>query len=656
MTTSQKYLSSFLSLIIALRRLLEGHCLYYLTLIVLLTLSVPTIYAQESTYKSLMESLDTESSPSDDLLISVLEETIVTKSLNARDSLPMILDKVNPFLKDSNKRMQFLYNVINSRVVAMQGNFDLVFAVYEDHEQDKSIGKTDDLMFLYTTMGACDARRGNLVEALRWYQKVLELCESKTDKSCLAMGYTSVATIHFALENYDKVKDYSIKSYNIADSTGNTLVKTRASTNTAVAFLELKEYEEAEKWFLKNLSIKDQDTLSIYTNYNNMGVLYEELKEYDKAISYLEKALNISKRWRNEQGQARAYINLARNHNRKGSNRKAEELYAIGIEKTKAFGTLNNLSDAYLSLSQFYESTENPTDALEYFKKYHDVNDSIASENQKKAVQQLEIKYETQQKENELLKLSKQKQEDELVIARQNRRVRQLSFGLGAIAIFGVLGFVLFRQRLQNKKQQELILAISETQSEERKRIAQDLHDSIGGSLALTKSKFEVAKKNLKTSSTEMDSALETLEQTTQQVRQISHNLMPGELVRFGLVAAINTLLENLNEEEINAQFHSNQGEERLEPLKEIQLYRIVQEALQNVLKHARANNLFIQLNKHQEHLTLMIEDDGKGIIQDSEEGMGLKNIKQRVQLLKGIFTIDSAPERGTILNIQIPV
>ena len=656
MTISQKDLSSFMSLIIAVCKLHLGFRLYHLAIIALLVLSVPTIYAQDSTYKSLMESLDTESSPSDDLLTSVLEETIISKSLNARDSLPMILDKVKPFLKDSNKRMQFLYDVINSREVAMQGNFDLVFEVYNAYQQDKSIGKTDDLMHLHTTMGACDARKGNLVKALEWYQKVLELCETKTDKSCLAMGYTSVATIHFALKNYEKVKDYSIKSYNIADSTGNTLVKTRASTNTAVAFLELKEYKEAEKWFLKNLSIKDQDTLSIFTNYNNMGGLYEELLDYDKEFSYLEIALIISKRWRNEQGQARAYINLARNHNKNGSNREAEKLYAIGLKKTEAIGTFDVLRDAYLSMSQFYESTENPTDALEYFKKYHDINDSIASENQRKAVEQLEIKYETQQKESELLKLSKQKQEDELVIARQNRRVRQLSFGLGAIALFGILGFVLFRQRLQNKKQQELILAISETQSEERKRIAQDLHDSIGGSLALTKSKFEVAKKNLKAPSIEMDSALETLEQTTQQVRQISHNLMPGELVRFGLVAAINTLLENLNEEEINAQFHSNQGEERLEPLKEIQLYRIVQEALQNVLKHARANNLFIQLNKHQEHLTLMIEDDGKVIVQDSEEGMGLKNIKQRVQLLKGIFTIDSAPERGTILNIQIPV
>ena len=94
---------------------------------------------------------------------------------------------------------------------------------------------------------------------------------------------------------------------------------------------------------------------------------------------------------------------------------------------------------------------------------------------------------------------------------------------------------------------------------------------------------------------------------------------------------------------------------ERLPSEVEIALYRIVQEALQNVLKHAQAKNLFVQLNKHKDHLSLMIEDDGKGLDNEDNEGMGLKNIRQRVQLLKGVFTVDSSPEKGTILNIQIP-
>ncbi len=628
-----------------------------LLLVLLLIFPFNSIEAQKQTYGSLMEQVDNEKDPDEELLISVLEQTVVVTSLNMRDSLPLILDRVKPFIENTrNNRLQFLYDVILSRSEAIYGNCDLVYVTAENFNKDNSIGKVDDLMHMYTSLGACDARKGKYTNAMKWYQKVLELCQTKSDKSCLAAGYTSVATIHYALNNFEKAKEYSIKSYNMADATGNTLVKTRASTNTAELFLELKEYEEAEKWFLKNLTIEEQDTLSMLTNYGNMGALYEEMEEYDKAITYYQKALDLSIRSKIVAAAPSMYISLARNHNKKGRNKEAERLFEIGIPKIEELAVPISLSKAYLSLSQFYETTNRPSEALEYLKKYHTINDSVAGEEQRKAIEQLEIRYETQQKENELLKLSKQRREGELVIAKQNRRLRQLSFGLGGIALFGILGFVLFRQRLQNKKQRELLLAISETQTEERKRIAQDLHDSIGGSLALTKSKFEVAKKNLKAPSPEMDSALTTLERATNQVRQISHNLMPGELVRFGLVAAINTLIENLNKDEINAQFHSNQDKERLEPLKEIQLYRIVQEALQNVLKHAEANNLFIQLNRHKEHLTLMIEDDGKGIVDSSEEGMGLKNIKQRVQLLKGVFTVDSTPAQGTILNIQIPV
>ncbi|MEO0902933.1 MAG: histidine kinase, partial [Bacteroidota bacterium] len=293
-------------------------------------------------------------------------------------------------------------------------------------------------------------------------------------------------------------------------------------------------------------------------------------------------------------------------------------------------------SESNKELSAFYEYTGYPIEALGLYKLYKKQNDSLIGENHLEAISELGIKYETQKKENELLKLTKEQQENELVITQQNRRLRRLSFGISGLVLFGFLGFLLFRQRLQNKKQEELLLAISETQTDERKRIAQDLHDSIGGSLALIKAKFETAKTKLSKGSNELESALETLDKTTQQVRQISHNLMPGELVRFGLIAAINTLLENLNEDEINAQFHTNQKDERMEPLKEIQLYRIIQEAIQNVLKHAKAKNLIIQLNKHKEHFSLMIEDDGNGMENKGNDGMGLKNIEQRVQLLKG--------------------
>jgi len=631
-------------------------------LVLLFCLVFIRIYPQ----KSIADSLDILYKRADEIHASENEELeVLLKTIwkfqdyRNKEGIDRILGKIEPVVKESEaQRVLFLFEMLNSRNFLHKHEYEKTeLSLTKAFELNDNESKKE-MVYLLSTRALVKYFKGDYVQALESNFEALKACNDTDDIFCATDIYNRIGVIYLMTNQLDKSEEYLLNAYEIADSVNYRIAKSRAIGNLAIIYTEKEEYDKAKDWYSRDLEMDIElgDSIQIAANYNNFGQLYDKQKDSKKSLEYYTKALEISKLINDKEGLFLAYNNVAWSHHKMGNNEKAEELYKLAERETRNLGNRFRLRDVYNNLALFYEENQAFKSALDYKKKYVILSDSLEVEAHSKALSELEIKYETQQKENELLKLSKQKQEDELVIARQNRRVRQLSFGLGAIALFGVLGFVLFRQRLQNKKQQELILAISETQSEERKRIAQDLHDSIGGSLALTKSKFEVAKKNLKAPSTEMDSALETLEQTTQQVRQISHNLMPGELVRFGLVAAINTLLENLNEEEINAQFHSNQGEERLEPLKEIQLYRIVQEALQNVLKHARANNLFIQLNKHQEHLTLMIEDDGKGIVQDSEEGMGLKNIKQRVQLLKGIFTIDSAPERGTILNIQIPV
>ena len=468
----------------------------------------------------------------------------------------------------------------------------------------------------------------------------------------------NIGLVYMETNDWEKARTFVEKSYQISKE--KELIRGQAFTlgNLGIIYkkLELKKraietYNKAEVIF-----IEIGDELSLARNNINLSSLHLDTQEIDTAIFKAKKGLQIAKKNKYKGIEANANLIIGKAFLKKSEPYRAIDFLKEASLVAKNIKNLKLKSESTKELSAFYEYTGAPMEALGLYKLYKKQNDSLIGENHLKAISELEVQYETQKKENELLRLSKEKQENELLIAHQGRRVRQLSFGLGGLALLGLLGFFLFKQRLQNKKQQELLLAISETQTDERKRIAQDLHDSIGGSLALTKAKFETAKNKLGDGSNELRIALETLDKTTQQVRQISHNLMPGELVRFGLVAAINTLLENVNEEEINTQFHTNQNKERLEPLKEIQLYRIVQEALQNILKHAQAKNLFIQLNKHKDQLSLMIEDDGKGIPESPGEGMGLKNIKQRVQLLKGTFTVDSSPERGTVLNVQIPV
>lgn len=621
--------------------------------------SLGFVFLQEKGFDALLSSIDKLENDDEGQLILILENLHSLQEIRYKDSIGMVLRKIEPKIQGvKNSRIGFLYHLILSRNYLFEHNYSE--GIISATKAVKNNGKSsrEEMVYLYTTLGSINYFKANYVNSLDWHIKALDICENELDISCLPGIYNNIAVVYFGTNDVRKIEEFTRKAYSMADSTENLTEKSRAAGNMAIVFAEQGKFEESEKWFLEDLEIdlKLNDSLSVARNYNNLGKLFEYKKDFQKSLQYYRKGLAIAKAVDDNASIALGYQNVGWLEHKNGNDQKAERLFAIGMQQTDSLGNLDKLRDAYLNISEFYESTDRPKRALDFFTKYHDLNDSLAGEKHLTALRELEVKYETQKKENELLLLSRQRKENEALITKQSRIVRQLSLGLGTALMLGILGFFLYKQRLQNKKQEELILAISETQTEERKRIAQDLHDSIGGSLALTKSRFEAVRNSLSSPSKELGLALETLQQTSDQVRQISHDLMPGELVRFGLVAAIQTLLETLSEEEINAQFNSTQLEHRLEPVKEIQLYRIIQEALQNVLRHAKAKNLFIQLNKHKNHLSLMIEDDGRGIAHTSNQGIGLKNIEQRVHLLKGIFTINSAPEKGTLLNIQIPV
>lgn len=591
--------------------------------------------------------------------IEFLETTRSMQEYRTKDRINIILKKVKPLLGNiSSKRTTYLYELINSRNSLHKHNYQQAEESIAIAMDLRNFGTNDEMIYLNMTGAIVKYYVADYAGALEYDFKALELCNQASDKSCLTDIYNNISVIYLMTNNLTKCEEYGRKAYLIADSLDYKIAKSRAAGNLAIVFTEKKEFEKAEKWYFEDLKLETLlgDSLSISGTYNNLGKLYDLQEDYQKALSFYENALRIAELIDDRSSIVLGYQNVAWAHYKNKNYNKAEELFELAIRQTKILGNRNKLRDAYQNTSEFYEKTNRLKKALDFQKKFVALNDSIIGENNLKAISELEIKYETEKKENELLKLNKQKQEDDIVISNQNRKVKQLSLGLGGSFLLGILGFLLFKQRLQNKKQSELLLAISETQTAERKRISQDLHDSIGGSLALTKSKLQNALSKLKETPSEMEEAISALNSTSNQVRQISHNLMPGELVRFGLVPAINTLLEQLNKEELNAQLYTTQMNDRLKPIKEIQLYRIVQEAIQNVLKHAKAKNLYIHLNKHKQHLSLLIEDDGIGILPDIKEGLGFKNIEQRIKMLNGSFTVDSSENKGTTLNIQIPI
>lgn len=218
-----------------------------------------------------------------------------------------------------------------------------------------------------------------------------------------------------------------------------------------------------------------------------------------------------------------------------------------------------------------------------------------------------------------------------------------------------------YEEKLELSRKEHLI-AINEVQEEERIRIATDLHDGLGQMLsAISFSIQDIDKIN----SNNDDSIVKIQNQIDAAIREaknIAYNLIPIVLKDFGLVVAIDNMINKANElYETKFRFNSYDFVDRIDPKLEKALYRICQESLTNIVKHAKAKNANFQLFRNQGFIILVIDDDGIGFdtkIDESgmiDSGIGLISIKERVTSFGGTFSIDSQPEKGTELIIEIP-
>ena len=241
------------------------------------------------------------------------------------------------------------------------------------------------------------------------------------------------------------------------------------------------------------------------------------------------------------------------------------------------------------------------------------------------------------------------------------KQPNDLQIGIIIETIIVFLG-IIYRYNFFKKEKEELTFQLQEekirttqeilaTQEAEQKRIAQDLHDELGGSLAalkMTLQSFSLPDEQAKTLNRLVDTA-------SSNTRNIAHNLMPPEFENTSLEELLDKLYQRLNTEGvINFHFLSTGSNHRLNKQDELIIYRIIMELTNNIIKHASATEATIQLIYYETYLELMAEDNGKGFAEEKSDGIGLKNIKSRIDYLRGKLNIDSA-NRGTTIMIQVP-
>jgi signal transduction histidine kinase len=329
-------------------------------------------------------------------------------------------------------------------------------------------------------------------------------------------------------------------------------------------------------------------------------------------------------------------------------------------------------------MAEYCRMTGNLKGAFEHLKKYDLIKDSLQNETSLKRIDFLEARYESEKKQTAIDKLEKETQLQSLSIKKKSSLNYFLIGSLAALMIVGFLGYRNFRHRQQFAKQQDelqqqrirelekdkqlvAVDAMLQGQEEERSRLAKDLHDGLGGLLSGVKFSLSNMKDNLiitPENMTVFERSLDMLDTSIKELRRVAHNMMPELLTKFGLDEALKEYCNSINATDLlSVKYQSVGMDTRIEKSAEIIIYRIVQELLNNILKHAAAKEAMVQLVKEEGRLSIIVEDDGKGFetaLIKNNKGAGLTSIQSRVDYLKGQLDIHSEEGKGTLVNIEI--
>lgn len=530
-----------------------------------------------------------------------------------------------------------------------------------------------DIASSYSKIGYCYSEMDYFGLALNNQLKALEIYKSINDKGKTAYTLNNICFLYTALSNWDKVIELAKQSFALADELGDDYTKAVALNNIGSSFEEKHDYLSAINYKLKALEIFKVvgDSNSMASMMNNIGYYYRNLGLDNQAESYYLPGLDLSTRLNDKNSMALFHSNLGALYTDKKSYSKAlfhlEKANKIAIEQELP----STLIPVYKHFGNYYLETGNPSKAREYFEKFSVLKDSLFNSELSKQFSEMQTKYETNEKENLNQILQKENELKQEQINRSNFIQWILIIGLILVCILFYLLYSNYKIKQKQKLNAELLLqeklrskAVLEAEEKERQRIARDLHDGLGQRLSAAKLNVSglmpFIQSDKKESELFLGNAIQLIDESVKDVRSISHNLMANGLIKSGLVSAVREFINQINlSNQLKINIETVGLENRLNPLQENVLYRVLQEVVNNIIKHANANEVNIQLIKHDNELNLLIEDNGMGFdLNEAMEkgGIGLKNIQSRIEFINGKVDFDSYPGKGTTVNIEIPL
>jgi len=500
--------------------------------------------------------------------------------------------------------------------------------------------------------------QGEFQNATNYYLKGIAIYEELQDNFRLSISYGNLATIFDDIGQKEDAKKSFLKSNKFAEKVNDSVQLVYNFYNLTDLYLDQKLIDTASIYIKKaknHLGSTTNNHLKYLVNYGETRCFIQK-NEFAKALPASQKTLNFAKQNNNPYYLALTYLLIGKVYLKQEKYVEALNETLKGLAIAENHKNNANLIKIHSQLFSVYSKMNENKKALFHKESEYKYKDTVLNEKQKKNINAINIKYQTEKKDKEIL--------SQKIELQQQKTTENYMIGLVVFLLLAsMLSWLYFKQR-QKRKNQEIISlkrkhqintleSLMEGEEKERFRIAKELHDGVNGDLSAIKYKLSSL---LDMNNIVIKEAITMIDSSCQQVRAISHNLVPPSLEKFNLIEATQDYCSNLDAIQSAHIMFQHLGESIAIPKKaEVNIFRIIQELVTNSTKHAEAKEINVQISCRDKNIQLTVEDDGIGYLTDenNSKGIGLKNIKSRIDYLQATLDVVSN-KQGTSTTIEI--
>lgn len=574
--------------------------------------------------------------------------------------------------KNHYKILEINTNNLTGIIYTYDGKYDLSLdflnraMVIAQELQDKAL-----IAKVFTNIGLNYMQQGNQLKAIDASLKAAKILEGINILQGLGNVYANISSSYYNIKMEDKALIYADSALKYFKIENKTTGIANIYNTYGVIYSDKKLFTKSLFYYSKSLKIKQaiNDINGQANALTNMGSLYSDLKSYKKALEMLNKAKVLFKQANDPKGLVQvAYdlANLKESQNDNSALLDTKNAYNFASKNT----TVAQQRELALSLSQKYSKQKDFENSLKYYKIYNKLKDSTLNTVMLKQITDLEAHYQSNKKQHQIALLDEKNKVQQLEITKRNTTIGVICVIFILFVIISYQFYIRYKLKQEGRLKEEVISqqtlaskGIIEAEERERKRIAGELHDGIGQLFTAVKMNMEILVERFLIQKPDAhqlaEKTMALVDESCIEVRSIAHQMMPNALIKSGLLSALRDFINKIPADKLKISLEAKGIDKQLEGTTETVLYRVIQESVNNVIKHSDASVLNIILLCDEKEITVSIEDNGKGFNSTDQSkftGIGLKNMVGRVAYLKGSVDITSSPGNGTLVAIFIPL